>query len=265
VRRLIPGVAIRPRLFDRSFVRPLASLSGWIAVTDVAGFVIARIDTIIVGLVVSVPAAGVYAVGQKLALLAGRAVGPAVETLFPFASERSARGDKAAVRSMVEVGTRLAAALALPTAIALITLATPALRAWVGSQFTSAALVVAFLAGATAVTALTDPSVFVLRGLGEARATALFVAVEAVLNLSLSIAFGLWLGFLPVRVPALRHSAHVGAVDLAAVARARGAGGDCGRARDPRLVGPQPGRRRPRRRGHCARLFHGVPRHRRDT
>ena len=194
VRKLVPGVSIAPRLFDRAFVRPLARLSGWIAVTDVSGFVIARIDTIIVGIVVSVPAAAVYAVGQKLALLAGRAVSPAVETLFPFASERAAQGDRAALTRMVSVGTRLSVALALPTATALITLATPVLRAWVGPQFTHAALVVALLAGATAITALTDPSVFVLRGVGEARATALFVALEAVLNLSLSIGLGLWFG-----------------------------------------------------------------------
>lgn len=194
VRRLIPGVSVSRRFFDRAFVRPLVTLSGWIAVTDVSAFVIGRIDTIIVGIVVSVPAAGVYAVGQKLALLAGRAVTPAVETLFPFASERGAHGDDAALVRMVRVGTRLSVTLALPAAIALITLAAPVLQVWVGSKFTHAALVVAFLSGATAVTALTDPSLFVLRGLGEARIPALFAAAEGALNLTLSIVFGLRFG-----------------------------------------------------------------------
>jgi O-antigen/teichoic acid export membrane protein len=199
-RRLIPRLTVSPRFFDRTFVRPLAGLSGWIAIIDIAGFLIARVDTVVVGLIVSVPAAGVYGVGQKLALLAGRAVSPAVETLYPFASERAAHGDKAALEGMVRVGTRLSVALALPAAIALITLAAPALDAWVGSQFTHAALVVAFLAGATAVTALTDPSLYVLRGLGEARVPALFIACEGVLNLALSVGFGLWFGLTGVAV-----------------------------------------------------------------
>lgn len=203
VRRLIPGISISRRFFDRAFVRPLAGLSAWIAIYDMATIVIARIDTIIVGLLVGVPDAGIYAIGQKLALLAGRAIHPAIQTFFPHASVLAARGDRPGLRRMVRSGTRISFGIALPTTLVLMVLAHPALRAWVGTRFADATLVVVFLAGATLVTAVTDAGVYVLRGAGEARVPALIVGVEAVLNLTLSIVLGLAYGIAGVAAATL--------------------------------------------------------------
>lgn len=203
VRRLVPGVSISRRYFDRAFIRPLAGLSAWIAVTDVAGLLIARMDTIIVGLLVGVPEAGVYAVGQKLALLADRAIHPAVQTLFPHAAGLAAHHDKSGLRRLLSVGTRISMALALPVTLVLIILAGPALRAWVGPKFADATLVVVFLAAATAVTALTYAGMHVLRGVGEARVPALAVSAEALLNFALSIILGSTMGMKGVALATL--------------------------------------------------------------
>jgi O-antigen/teichoic acid export membrane protein len=208
-RRLIPGISISRRLFDRSFVRPLASLSGWIAVFEMARVVIARMDTIVVGLVVGIPAAAVYAVGQKLALLAGRMVQPAIQTFFPHAAELAARGEELALRRMIRSGTRISFGIALPVALVLMVLAGPAVRAWVGPKFDDATLVVVFLAGGTLVSAMTEAGVHVLRGAGEARRPGMIVVLEAVLNLTLSVVLGIALGIKGVALATLAAAATV--------------------------------------------------------
>ncbi len=203
VRRLIPGTSISPRLFDRSFVRPLASLSGWMALADAGRLLISRVDTVIVGLVIGVPAAGVYAVGQKLALLGARAVLAASQMFYPHASQLAARGDEEGLRRMLVRGTQIVLAIAIPVAVVLGVLAKPALRAWVGPQFEQARMVVVYLVAAMVAKALTDTAMNVLRGTGHAKPHALIVSAEAVLNFALSIALGYELGIAGVALATL--------------------------------------------------------------
>jgi putative peptidoglycan lipid II flippase len=152
------------------------------------------VDVVVVGLVVGVPEAAVYAVGQKLALLADQAILPLTRTFFPFSSEAAARRPLRELGPSVYAGTRAAVLVAGPLCLALGLLATPALRAWVGDGFDDGALVVVFLAGATAVKALTQVSMQMLLGTGNARRPALLNASEAVLNLGLSIVLGRAIG-----------------------------------------------------------------------
>jgi len=174
-----------------------------------ARVVIARMDTIVVGLVVGIPAAAVYAVGQKLALLAGRMVQPAIQTFFPHAAELAARGEELALRRMIRSGTRISFGIALPVALVLMVLAGPAVRAWVGPKFDNATLVVVFLAGGTLVSAMTEAGVHVLRGAGEARGPGMIVVLEAVLNLTLSVVLGIALGIKGVALATLAAAATV--------------------------------------------------------
>lgn len=194
VRRLLPGISLSPRLVDRARVRPLAGLSVWYALAELSTLVIARLDIVVVGLVVGVPEAAVYAVGQKLAFLARQAIEPIVLTFFPHASELVARRQRGALRSTILAGTRVSLAVAGPITITLGLLAEPALRVWVGDDFAEGALVVVYLAAAAAVSALTRTGFQMLQGAGIARPAALVSVFEATLNLSLSIVLGRAMG-----------------------------------------------------------------------
>jgi glycosyltransferase involved in cell wall biosynthesis/O-antigen/teichoic acid export membrane protein len=195
VRRLVGGPPLGRRLVDRSLVRPLMSMSSWIAITDFAEMVINRIDPLVVGLVVGVPQAGIYAVGQKLASLVGRFTDPAVSMFFPHASELSATNDKRALREALVLGTRISLMIATPLTIILGLLAKPAIVAWVGPGSAGAADVVIFLAAAYLVVAVTQTGVFVLRGMGDVKMPARINLLEAGLNLGLSVTLGIWIGY----------------------------------------------------------------------
>jgi O-antigen/teichoic acid export membrane protein len=206
-RRLVPGLSLSPRMFDRSLARPYAGLSFWYAVSSVAETVVRRIDAIVVGIVVSLPAVGVYAVGQKLAQLAQRFTAPATLTFFPHAAELAARGDSEGLRRALAQAVRIALAVAGPVALTIAVFAGPALEAWVGPGFGEARLVVVYLAAATAVAAMGAAAVLFVNGMGLPRVPALLQSGEAALNLTLSIALGLRLGLRGVALATLIASA----------------------------------------------------------
>ena len=194
VRKAVGPPVPRLRQFDRVLVKPLLTMSGWIALNELADVVIARIDTIVVGLVVGIPQAAVYAVGQKLAMLTARFTSPAAAQFFPHASELAAAGDREGLRAMLLTGTRLGVAIATPLVVIPGVLAGPALRVWVGPGFGDAALVVVFLSASTLVATVSRTAVYVLRGMGDVKGPALFMVLEAVLNLPLSIVLGVTMG-----------------------------------------------------------------------
>jgi O-antigen/teichoic acid export membrane protein len=208
-RRLSPDVRVARRFFDRALIRPLAGLSAWFSLATWSQVVIQRLDVVVVGLVVGVPEAAVYAVGQKLALLADQAVMPLSRTFFPFSSETAAWHPTRELGGSVYAGTRITLLIAAPLCIALAMLASPALDAWVGAGFDDAVLVVVFLAGATAIRALTQVSVQMLLGTGKAREPALFSGTEAVLNLVLSVVLGRAIGIEGVALATLIATAAV--------------------------------------------------------
>lgn len=202
-RRLVEQFSLSRRWFDRRLVRPLAGISVWFFLRDVAEVIISRVDLVVVGLVVGVPEAGVYAVAQKLSLLAERAIGPATVTFFPESALLTATNDTDRLRSMVVTGTRIALGLAGPICLTLALLSAPAIRAWVGESFEGAAPVIVFLAAATAVKAMTRTGMLALQGMGDARFPALVLTGEAVLNLALSIILGRWMGLVGVALGTL--------------------------------------------------------------
>lgn len=186
-RRQVPDVSVSPSRIDRAHVKPFAGLSAWFALAEISAIVVVRVDAIVVGLVVGVAAAGIYAVGQKLTLALDQLVLPAVKMFFPYSSELLAREDEAGLRRGLLTGTRISLAVAAPIALMLGLLADPILDAWVGEGFDDAALVVTYLAGAAVVAALTRTGIFMLQGMGRARMPALMSASEGALNLGLSV------------------------------------------------------------------------------
>jgi O-antigen/teichoic acid export membrane protein len=206
-RRLVPALSLSPRMVDRSLARPYAGLSFWFALSSIAETVVRRVDAVVVGVVVSVPAVGVYAVGQKLSQLAQRFIAPATLTFFPYAAELAARGNSGGLRRSLMHSVRISLFVAGPVGLGTAVLAGPALEAWVGEGFGQARLVVVYLATATAVAAMGAAAVVVVNGMGLPRVPALIYTCEAVLNLALSIVLGRETGLKGVALATLIASA----------------------------------------------------------
>lgn len=202
-RRILQMDVLKPRYFDRMMVRPLLSMSGWIAVNEVSDMIVGEIDAIVVGIVAGVPQAAVYLVGQKLAGLAGSFTSPVQGMFYPHAARLAAAGDREGLRETVFAGTRISLAVATPLMLMLDVLAKPALNAWVGPGYESAALVIIFLSGVVVVSTVSRTLVYVLRGMGDVKIPALYGVLEAGLNLPLSIGLGLTIGFQGVALASL--------------------------------------------------------------
>jgi O-antigen/teichoic acid export membrane protein len=192
--RLVQGPLLRRSQVDRSLVRPILRFSGWIAVTDFAATVIDRLDVVVIGLVLGVRGAAVYAVGQKLGALTSKLTDPVVIMFYPHASELAAVGDHEGLRASVFAGLRMSTAIALPVTITLCVLARPAIHAWVGTGYAEATWVVVFLSLSTLAFSIDRIPIFVLRGLGDAKLPAVVSAAEAVLNLGLSVGLAFAIG-----------------------------------------------------------------------
>ncbi len=193
-KRLLRGVHIGPRTFERGLVKPLLSMSGWIALTDLVEIVTVRIDPLLVGLIVGVPQAGVYAVGQKLSAFVERLSGPAIAMFFPHAAALGADRDDEAIRAALVAGTRLGIGITLPLAIILSVLAGPAVQVWVGDGFGEAADVVVFLSLSTLAMTLSRPGVYILRGLGDVKFAARVGVLQALVSVVASVAFAKTMG-----------------------------------------------------------------------
>ncbi|HET8651948.1 MAG TPA: oligosaccharide flippase family protein [Gaiellaceae bacterium] len=203
VRRLAPQVTLSPRIFDRSFAKEIFRVSMWISSTHAATAIRYRIDTIVVGFVAGVQAAGVYAVGQLLFVAADRFIRPALTGFFPFSAELAGRRDAERLRGGMLTGTRVALAAAGPLCVSGIVLAKPALHAWVGAGYGEAHLVVVYLLAALLIATISRAGLLMLQGSGRIRGPAAIVWVEAIVNLALSIALGLVIGLSGVALATL--------------------------------------------------------------
>ncbi|MFZ0248362.1 MAG: oligosaccharide flippase family protein [Acidimicrobiales bacterium] len=189
-RRLLPDLKITPKSFDRRLVRSFAGLSGWFSVSQLVFLAVNTIDVVIVGAVVGVAEAGIYAVGLRLSTLASSAVTPVTGVFAPASAHSIGRGDADKLSSMVVMGNRVATSIAIPAALVTAVLARPALRAWVGPLYVEAAVVVVLLSAAVVVQSSAATSRSVLAGAAEPRLPTIFGVAGLMVHVVLAVVLG---------------------------------------------------------------------------
>jgi O-antigen/teichoic acid export membrane protein len=199
VRKLVPGVRLAPRLIDRTRLRGSARESGWFLLRDITDVVINQADLVVVGLLLGIKPAAVYAIGLKLAQISRRAMKPLSQVFFPEASTLANNNQGHRLSLLLMDGTRISLAVALPIALVLTIMAKPLLSAWgvsgdLRDYLGQAIAVLVLLAGARGLTAITETAWWLLAGAGWIRVTAMVALVESVVNLGSSVALAKPLG-----------------------------------------------------------------------
>jgi O-antigen/teichoic acid export membrane protein len=197
-RRLLPDLKLTPKGFDRKLVRSFAGLSGWFSFGQVVSLAVNTMDVVIVGVVVGVVEAGIFAVGLRLATLAANTVSPVTDVFAPASAEMVGRGDASKIRALVLIGNRVAMGVAVPAALVTAVLARPALRAWVGPLYVQATLVVVLLSATVVVRASTQSTSSALFGEAEPKVPVLFGAAAFVVHLVLAVVLGRHYGIVGV-------------------------------------------------------------------
>ena len=134
VRRILPGIAIIPRL-SRPHLRTLLRFSKYVLVCNVSARLVNSADSFLVSYflpVAHVAFYGVpYSIGQKLWTL----VGNVASVVFPAASAFSASGGSHQVRDLYLRGVRATVAVACFPALAFAIFSRPFLVYWIGPDF----------------------------------------------------------------------------------------------------------------------------------
>lgn len=203
-RRLVPGLHISPRGLDRSRLRRTTALSGWYLLQNVSATLTTETDLLVVGALFGVKDVALFAIGLQLALLGDRAITPFARVFFPHVSALSVEESPAdALRAVLWDGTRTVLAIATPVCLTLILLAGPAIKAWVGGSFSTAAGIVAVLAGVSLAQSAATVATQVMIGMGRAKAGSYIGACTAVVNLVSSVLLGRALGLVGVAIGSL--------------------------------------------------------------
>jgi O-antigen/teichoic acid export membrane protein len=203
VHRIMPGTRISPRLVDRGQRRHALHLSGWFLLQAVLAAIYTTGDVMIVGIVLGLRDAAIYAVGAKLAGAAISGLDSMAQVFFPYASAAARNREPSALTEIAIDGTRASLMAGLMISLVFIVLASPGIRAWVGPGFATSAQVLVVLAAATALASPVRAMSNILIGSGKLPLVCAIRSVEVTVNLVLSITLALVMGPVGVAVGTL--------------------------------------------------------------
>jgi len=183
--RSVPGEVGAGRI-DRSLVRPLLRMGGWISVSNIIAPLMNYVDRFALGVMVSATAVTYYATPQELVLRIGIVPGAIVSVLFPLFAASGAQPDKNRDTGLLRRYSLVILALVLPLTLVLLLFAKVILTMWISPQFAqNAAPILQVMSLAALTSGLSQVPFTILQGQGRADLTAKLHVVEFPLFLSL--------------------------------------------------------------------------------
>jgi O-antigen/teichoic acid export membrane protein len=203
LRRLLPGLAISPSRVDRTLVRSLVSPALWYSLGDAIDGFRDNASVLLLGVVQNAAAAGIFAVGEKVATLGTQLGNPLTDPFFPHAATLVGRGDRAKLGEAAHTGTRLSAGVTIPCCLVVALFARPALMAWVGPSYLRAVPALVILAVTFGLRSLSAAPFKILSGSGGQKLIALMSVAEIATQITLTVVLGLYFGITGVAVAVL--------------------------------------------------------------
>lgn len=134
-RRLTPELRLNRRDFDRSQLRSLSGMSGWLGINLVGSTLLLNIDLVVVNRLLGATAQGRYASVWQWVLLLHTLARTVASALLPITLSQYAAGDLMRMKTVSQQAVKfLGLALALPVGL-LLAFATPLLLVWLGPDF----------------------------------------------------------------------------------------------------------------------------------
>jgi O-antigen/teichoic acid export membrane protein len=186
--RVFPALRIRAGSFRIARLREVTLFSVYIMLIDWANKVNYSLDALVIGAFLNTSAVAVWTVGQRLAEATQRLTNQLNEVLFPTIVDNDSAARAGRLRSIFVQGTRLSLAAVVPLGGALMLMAGPLVRAWVGPDFSASVLVVRLLTFTVIVRVGNSTANTLLKGAGKHRLVAFTNVVAAIANLALSVA-----------------------------------------------------------------------------
>ena len=194
LRRVLPGARVSWRLADRTRLREVMHVSGWFMLNAVLLAIYNFCDVLVVGIVLGLAPAAIYAVASKLASAASQGLDSLAQVFFPYASSVARNRDRAALTEITVDGTRAAMFAGMVISLLFIVLSKPGITLWVGSGFGESARVLVVLAAAMALSSPVKAINTVLVGSGRIATVCAVRGTEVAIDLALSVTLAHVLG-----------------------------------------------------------------------
>lgn len=189
--RIYPDLHISLALFRRDRLREVTGFSIYSSIIDWANKLNYQLDEIVIGVFMGSAAVAVWAVAERIISGTQRLTNQLNGVLFPVVVDSDATQMQERLQNILLQGTRLSLAMVVPIAAALILLADPLLRAWLGDKATPAIMgavpVIQILAVAVAIRVGNATGTTVLKGAGRHRMLAFVNLGTGVVNVLLSV------------------------------------------------------------------------------
>ena len=185
--RIAPELRYGSFAVSRSHMRTLITYSSSLFLMNLGGYLESRSDEIVIGGFLPVSTVTPYNLARRLSALPQTFTEQFLTLLLPMASEIDAKADKAQLRSLYIVSTRVTLAIFLSMSAILVILIESLLTAWVGPEYASYSYLVVILVAASLIDTSTWPAGFVLQGMAMHSPLAGMTIASGVANLILSI------------------------------------------------------------------------------
>ncbi|MDE2050021.1 MAG: polysaccharide biosynthesis C-terminal domain-containing protein [Gammaproteobacteria bacterium] len=139
-RRLIPLLRLSLRSVSRARLREIVSFGAWNFPISVASYAELHAETLVIGILMPIAAAGYYALATGLVLQIGAVLAPISQVMYPTAVAFHARNEQSGLERLCRDGSRLVL-LATVTVVCIASFwAGDFYRLWVGEQYVSGAV-----------------------------------------------------------------------------------------------------------------------------
>jgi len=223
LRRVDPGLSLRPRIGERAARRHLLHFSSFALLADSMVFVGQRMDVVVIAAIRNAGQAGPYAAAVKLQSGVQSLVLPFVELLMPMVSDLWSRGARDEVRERFTLATRIAVQVTLPVAVGIALFSRDLVDLWLGPSAPDVTVAIVVVLMAVQVLTLSFAAAEkVLVGVGRVRAMGALACVEGGANVALSIVLVSAYGAIGAAIGTLVTSAVVSPLKLPLACRAIG-------------------------------------------
>ncbi|HVL68570.1 MAG TPA: oligosaccharide flippase family protein [Vicinamibacterales bacterium] len=188
--RVYPELQVRPSLVRRARLREVTGFSVYTSIIDWANRLNYQLDSIVIGVFLGTPAVAVWAPAERIITATQRLTNQVNGILFPMIVDTDTARQQERLREIFVQGTRFSLGFVVPIAAALIVVADPLIRAWLGpraQEVAGAIPVLQVLAVAVAIRVGGATGTTILKGAGQHRMLAFVNLATGLVNVALSV------------------------------------------------------------------------------
>jgi O-antigen/teichoic acid export membrane protein len=193
--KLTPELRVQITAFDRSRLRPLMGMGGWVVVNRVGGMLLKRVDLIVVNAVFGAAMTGGYGSVLQFSALTESLGTSAGGVLVPIIFRKYAQRDFTGLKRLASQSVKLLGlALALPVGL-LCGFSRPLLSIWLGPSFEDLSVLLVFLVAHLSLNLSVLPLLYVQSAYNRIRWPGIVTLLSGGANLGLAILLATWGGW----------------------------------------------------------------------